>query len=81
MGGLPAGQVAMVNYVAAPMRPGILTIGATVFGNEGDPNLMNNSTVATVQVKEPTVPEKEFPWRLISLIAVLSLLLVVYLLR
>ncbi len=47
---LAAGETAVVTYVATPSLRGTLANGATVMGNEGDPDLTNNSAVAAVDV-------------------------------
>jgi uncharacterized repeat protein (TIGR01451 family) len=50
LGDLPAGAVELVTYVAVAVLPGTWANGATVFGNEDDPDLTNNSAVATTEV-------------------------------
>jgi uncharacterized repeat protein (TIGR01451 family) len=46
LGDLPAGETAVVTYVATPGSPANL---ATVSGSQGDPDLTNNSALATTK--------------------------------
>lgn len=53
LGFLRPGQTAVVTYVATPTRTRPLTTIATVFGNEGDPDLTNNTAALTVSPRLP----------------------------
>ena len=49
-GDLATGETAVVTYVATPSLRGTLANGATVMGNEGDPDLTNNTAMAALDV-------------------------------
>ena len=50
LGDLAVNEMVTITYTATPAFSGALTSGGMVFGNEGDPDLTNNSAVSSAHV-------------------------------